>query len=165
MRSLASLATLLLGLAVVFWAPAAKADCPHNGDDTHQHCGGGGGAAPSNEFRFTGFTDTDDVNHTIDGGQGMLAMHALCRDDFGENARMCTSEEFWLSPNAEAPLVLNSWLHPTRVGNFSFIGIAIAHCAAWTTFSAGTAGFVIKPDGKPSIAIVEASCDIARPVT
>ncbi len=39
MRTLSTLATLLLGLAVVFWAPAANADCPHNDDDTHQHCG------------------------------------------------------------------------------------------------------------------------------
>ena len=49
MKTLLTLATLLLGLAVVFWAPAAKADCPHNDDDTHQHCGGG--ASTSNEFR------------------------------------------------------------------------------------------------------------------
>jgi len=48
MRTLSTLATLLLGLAVVFWAPAANADCPHNGNDTHQHCGGDpGDPAPS----------------------------------------------------------------------------------------------------------------------
>ncbi len=29
MRSISTLATLLLGRAVVFWAPAAKAHCPH----------------------------------------------------------------------------------------------------------------------------------------
>ena len=33
MRSLSTLATLLLGLGVVFWAPAAKAHCPG-----HEHC-------------------------------------------------------------------------------------------------------------------------------
>ena len=33
MRTLATMATLLLGLAVVFWAPAAKAHCPG-----HAHC-------------------------------------------------------------------------------------------------------------------------------
>ncbi len=32
MRSISTLATLLLGLAVAFWAPAAKAHCPHGGD-------------------------------------------------------------------------------------------------------------------------------------
>ena len=38
MRSLSTLATLLLGLAVVFWAPAAKADCPHGTKENHPHC-------------------------------------------------------------------------------------------------------------------------------
>jgi hypothetical protein len=51
----------------------------------------GGGPTPSNEFRFIGFTD-DAFNgfpDTIDGDEGMLAMHALCQDDFGPDARMC----------------------------------------------------------------------------
>jgi len=80
MRSLSTLATLLLGLAVVFWAPAAKADCPHNNDDTHQHCVSGT-PSTSNEFRFVGFTDEafNGLDDTINGGQGMLAMHALMR--------------------------------------------------------------------------------------
>lgn len=38
MRTLSTVATLLLGLAIVFWAPAAKAHCPG-----HAHCDGGGG--------------------------------------------------------------------------------------------------------------------------
>ena len=39
MRVLATLATLLLGLAVVFWAPTANADCPHKGTKFHhKHC-------------------------------------------------------------------------------------------------------------------------------
>ena len=50
MRSLSTLATLLLGLAVVFWAPVAKAHCPHNDDETHAHCGGG--SATSNVFQL-----------------------------------------------------------------------------------------------------------------
>jgi hypothetical protein len=37
---LVTLATLLLGLAVVFWAPAAKAHCPHGNSTTHEHCPG-----------------------------------------------------------------------------------------------------------------------------
>ncbi len=41
MRTLATLATLLVGLAVVFWALAAKADCPHKGTEfDHKHCDG-----------------------------------------------------------------------------------------------------------------------------
>ncbi len=35
MRFISTLAILLLGLAVVFWAPAAKAHCPHGSDVIH----------------------------------------------------------------------------------------------------------------------------------
>ena len=38
MRNLSTLATLLLGLAVVFWAPAAKAHCPHANHPDPEHC-------------------------------------------------------------------------------------------------------------------------------
>ncbi len=39
MRSLSTLATLLVGLAIVFWAPTAKADCPHKDTNfDHKHC-------------------------------------------------------------------------------------------------------------------------------
>ncbi len=40
MRTASTLATLLVGLAVVFWAPAAKAHCPHGNSTTREHCGG-----------------------------------------------------------------------------------------------------------------------------
>ena len=38
MRNLLTLVSPLLGLAVVFWAPAAKAHCPHGNSFTHEHC-------------------------------------------------------------------------------------------------------------------------------
>ena len=40
MRTIATLATLLLGLAVVFWAPTAKAHCPHGNSTNKDHCPG-----------------------------------------------------------------------------------------------------------------------------
>ena len=40
MRTLSTLATLLLGLTVVFWAPAAKAHSPHGNGSTNDHCPG-----------------------------------------------------------------------------------------------------------------------------
>jgi hypothetical protein len=41
MRTLATLATLIVGLAFVYWAPTAKADCPHKGTNfDHKHCDG-----------------------------------------------------------------------------------------------------------------------------
>ncbi len=69
--------------------------------------------------QFVGFTDdVPTATDTINGGQGMLAMHALCHDDFGPDARMCTSKEFWLSPNAEAPGA-SAWMHAVGSGSFS----------------------------------------------
>ena len=47
MRSLSTLATLLLLLAVVFWAPPAKADCPHGTKVNHPHCDGVEPPAPA----------------------------------------------------------------------------------------------------------------------
>jgi hypothetical protein len=171
MRTHATLATLLVGLASVFLAPAAKADCPHNGTDfDHPHCDGGEPPAPSNEFRFIGFTNdaTNALADTIDGGQGMLAMHALCQDDFGPDARLCTSEEFWLSPNAEAPTV-NSWLHsvgPGGTSDFMASSITRKSCQGWATSSDQGTGMVVKPDGKPEFSsLLHAGCDVARPVT
>ncbi len=41
MRTLATLATLLVGLAFVFLVPSAKADCPHGTKENHPHCDGG----------------------------------------------------------------------------------------------------------------------------
>ena len=41
MRTPVTAAILLVGLAIVFWAPAAKAHCPHGNSTTHEHCGGG----------------------------------------------------------------------------------------------------------------------------
>jgi len=158
MRSLSTLATLLLGLAVVFWAPAAKADCPHGG--TNDHCGG---AAPStsNEFRFVGFTDEVDngLPDTIDGGQGMLDMHALCQDDFGLDSKMCTSEEFWQSPNASAPApTAKAWLHDKPA--IGFIGTSVGiNCNGWTNTSGG--GPVVTSDGKPE----GSNCSDLHPVT
>ena len=108
-------------------------------------------AGASNEFRFIGFTGdaTNALPDTIDSGQGMLAMHALCQDDFGENARMCTSEEFWLSPNAAA--AANSWL--------------LKHCTSWATASSTIWGLVVTPDGKPATAPAISGCETVRPVT
>ena len=40
MRTLSTLATLLVGLAFVFLAPTAKADCPHGTKFIHPHCDG-----------------------------------------------------------------------------------------------------------------------------
>lgn len=53
---------------------------------------------------------------TISGSQGIVSMHALCQLDFGPDARMCISEEYFTSATAAEPLS-RAWLHPTIVGN------------------------------------------------
>ncbi len=58
---------------------------------------------------FIGFTVG-----TIDGGQGIVAMNALCQLEFGVDARFCTSEEYFTSASAAEPLA-RAWLHPTIV--------------------------------------------------
>ena len=72
----------------------------HGGAPPHD-----GGGSTSNEFRFAGYTDetNNTLPDTIDGDEGFIAMHALCQDDFGLAARMCTEEELFYSPDAEAP--------------------------------------------------------------
>ena len=40
MRYLVTLTSLLLGLAIVFWAPVATAHCPHSNPPNDEHCPG-----------------------------------------------------------------------------------------------------------------------------
>ena len=55
-------------------------------------------APPSGVFEFVGFS-----SGMVDGGVGIFAINAACQADFGPDARMCTSEEFWRSPGATSP--------------------------------------------------------------
>ena len=159
MRTL--LSALVAGLFVLASAPKAALAC-HQGTphDNETSCDGAGA---SGVIQFVGFTDdvTNALADTINGGQGMLEMNALCQDDFGPEARMCLDREFWLSPNAEAPTTSAAWLHET-VGttNTGFIGIGRStSCAGW---SSGVTGSVVTATG---LADNNASCVILRPVT
>jgi len=96
----------------------------------------------------------------------MIDMHALCQDDFGPDTRMCTSEEFWLSPNAEAPAA-DAWLHFTYLGtNTDFSGLEGAAstltCGGWKSPSANQRGLVVTTAGKADLPM---GCDMLRPVT
>lgn len=63
------------------------------------------------DSEFVGFT-----LGTITGGEGIVAMNAVCQLEFGTDARLCTSEEYFTSASAAEPLA-RAWLHPTVVGN------------------------------------------------
>ena len=152
------LRTMICAVFLVMVAAATSA-APKNGS----------GGSTSNVFRFIGYTDdaTNTLPDAIDGGQGLLAMHALCQDDFGPEARTCTSREFWLSPNAEAHQddLIYTWLHPDRVtNNLDFSGVVTASdsssCSAWTRPEDNIRALSVN-QGKSRLA----ACDILRPVT
>jgi hypothetical protein len=135
---------LLASLACVLAFPShAAVDC--NANPSHPQCSSDGGGGSAGPYRFAGFS-----SGTIDGGQGMLAMHGLCQIDFGAEARMCIDEEFWLSPNAEAPSTSDAWLHTPRVVE-TFTGIDTnKNCKGWT----GPTGYyatIVDPGGKAAL--------------
>ena len=76
----------------------------------------------SHIYRFAGFS-----TGTENGGAGIPAMHATCQVDFGDSARMCTLEEYFLSPNAEQTDP-PAWVQPGD--SFSF-NVNDNTCAFW----------------------------------
>ncbi len=126
--------TAMASLVLLFGMPQSALACHQGVPHGNETSCDGAGAPGAGVFQFVGFTDdaTNALADTIDGGQGFLAMHELCQDDFGPDARMCTGEEFWLSPNAEAPLALAAWLHSASV---FLVGAMSANCVSWSTTS------------------------------
>lgn len=92
-------------------------------------------------YQFVGYSDG-----TTDGGQGFIHMHRLCQADFGDTARMCTTEEFFNSPNAADPVEGNAptegaWIHPIPVSVSIWDEQHRLACVGWsnTSFSTGSA--------------------------
>ena len=116
-------------------------------------------------FEFVGFS-----SGTVDGSgdstnpgslEGISGMFKPCRDQFGSEARMCTSEEYFRLPNASRP-TLAAWVHPA----FAIEGRSDLGCRGTTRFWTGglngdTGGLVIDTDGNAA----EFTCDALRPVT
>jgi hypothetical protein len=108
-------------------------------------------------FQFAGFTIA-----TTDGGPGILAMHDLCRAEFGPEARMCESKEFILSPNAMAPTAFRAWLHPTLVDDQrDYAGFTGRSCGGWNTVDPNTGGLTINKFGR----LEDRPCQSVLPVT
>ncbi len=150
MRSLSTLATLLLGLAIVFWVSAAKADCPHNDDDddddTHQHCSGGT-STNTGPYEFVGYSSMSVV-----GDVGIPEIYKTCQNDFGPEARMCTRIEFYYSPNAVSPFV-EAWVDTNEIpGSFP--------CDFWTSTSKSDGTTVQDVSGKFILREVSCSSDL-----
>ncbi len=102
MRSLATLANLLLGLAVVFWALAAKADCPHGTKENHPHCPG---EPPVTRIVFlTSATFKGDLGNTLGcvDADGLDRADCIC-NELADAAGLGTNFAAWLSTSAGDP--------------------------------------------------------------
>ena len=112
-------------------------------------------------YRFADFSSA-----MVLGGVGFPSMHAACQLDFGPDARMCTSKEFWLSPNATESLT-RAWLHPRIVGGGNeFAEFATArganNCLGWSDSTFDRRGFTVGENGH---FFTVDRCITPRPVT
>ena len=129
----------------------------------------------STVYQFTGY-----AGETTGNAGGIDGMHAICQAAFGDQARMCTTKEFWTSPGAVPPDSLQAWVHPSVVGMFQndsgsgidnyaldfsgrqlplSSGIVLPTCDQWST--AVGLGTVIFP-GDASVQL--AQCDSIVPL-
>ena len=108
--------------------------------------------ADADAFSFVGYTDkfSNAGPNTIDGGQGKVAMDALCQAHFSPDARMCEGREFFMTPDPPRPTEFTSaWINTDN------------NCGDWTDTDAKT-DFLVTWNGQPPN---QTSCLIARPVT
>ena len=106
------------------------------------------------DYKYVGFTTTQ-----VLGDVGFLGMHNACQIDYGSNARMATSEEFF--DNLEVSSQTGSaWLQPWR---FSPFGDSTEMCSSWSsaTGQSGNDGLII--DGT-NLSLADEDCDISRSV-
>ncbi len=102
MRTLSSLTTLLVGLVVVFWAPAAKAHCPHDKSTTHEHCAV---EPPVTRIVFlTSATFKGDLGNTLGcvDADGLDRADCIC-NALADAAGLGTNFAAWLSTSAGDP--------------------------------------------------------------
>ena len=70
----------------------------------------------STEYQLAGYS----TGTTNGNAGGVGGMHALCQSDFGEHARMCTTKEWWTSPNAgPPPQNARTWVNPSPVATIA----------------------------------------------
>jgi hypothetical protein len=66
------------------------------------------------EYQFAGYTEAT----TSGNAGGVFGMHALCQQEFGPEARMCTTKEWWESSNNGPPPMeppKSAWVHSTVI--------------------------------------------------
>ena len=117
----------------------------------------------SSVYQFAGYS-----NDTVNPTGGIAEMHSVCQGTYGASARMCTTKEFWTSPDLY--FETEAWIQPTIVGYtlvresthpdqnpvlwiVDFIGaqmdITDANCAQWTSREGGLSyGLGVSADNK-----------------
>ena len=114
-------------------------------------------------YQFAGYSSAT----TKGSGVGIGGMHALCQE-YGADARMCTTKELLLSPNV--PYGCDSgcpvaWVQPTIVTtsgsmHYDYSGTPFSvnwgTCYQWTNETSATKGMMLKPDSG-SLLVLE--CD------
>ena len=110
---------------------------------------------PSHIYRFAGFS-----MGTETGDAGIPGMHATCQVNFGESARMCTVEEYLLSPNAEQP-DQNAWVQVIDRYLFN----SGDTCTGWSSQGASDHGLTINHLSPGRIVWPVSTCDTLRPIT
>ncbi len=131
----------------------------------------------STVYQFAGYAP----RVSIESG-GIVGMHGFCQAEFGDLSRMCTSKEFWTSPEAVGPLplLLSAWIQPSIVGIWQngteafamdFTGarlrldsLGLPTCHQWTTSAEEVDGTVIAEFGG-SVVLSSGNCAEPRLVT
>ena len=115
-------------------------------------------------YGFAGYTSTE-VNPA-----GLSNLHKACQNDFGPEARMCTSMELMLSPNLEGPgNGIRAWVLPLITGghgrfdstiDISGVSTTVGlTCRGWNP-TGNSIGLVISDDGR----FGGQNCNTASPV-
>ena len=108
-------------------------------------------------FEFVGFTTIE----TRDGNDGIVAMHEACQIEFGPDTRMCTTEEYFRSPNAEGTAT-PAWIQGTSYSSTQdWTGVSdLNNCFFWSAAS-GSSVWSVGANGH----LVLSLCSGARPIT
>ncbi|MEN8132905.1 MAG: hypothetical protein ABFS45_22550 [Pseudomonadota bacterium] len=87
----------------------------------------------SAEYQFAGYTEQETEGNTA----GYSGMNAICQQEFGENARMCTTKE-WFNTHGTSvpPQDEDAWVQPVLVSSFYNHAFDLINWTDWT--GAGT---------------------------
>ena len=131
---------------VTFGAQGATGPAGADGADGADGAAGADGAdgapAPGVGYEFVGFSS--DLDTTTGNGVGYTGLNQRCQDAHGAAARLASTKEYILSPEAFDPAVA-AWIRPELVaGGTDFSGLSGLSCNAWI---GGANGLVVAVNG------------------